>query len=221
MKRRQFSLGLLAGVSATALTSLPTWAQATDSAQPVTLRENENYWPAKTPMPNDAPEGKIQVIQFFAYSCSHCYTFENLFNAWEKTAPSDAYIQRMPVSFRTIVEPHARIYYTLEALNRLDLHETVFQTFQVQRIRLITENEIRSFFASHGVNADEAMQIYNAFGTQAKVNRANQIVNAYGIEGTPAMGIAGKYWVMGAGEQTLRIAEALIARAKAELAPGA
>jgi len=213
MQRRHFSKGLVAGVSVITAGLMNPLAQASE----VALQENKNFWLVKPALPNDAPAGKVQVIEFFAYSCNHCFAFESIFNAWAAKAPADAYIQRVPVSFRSIVEPHARIYYTLEALDRLDLHDTVFEEVQVKKNYLIEPKPIRAFFAAHGINADEAMKVYESFGVQSKVQRANQLVEAYGIEGTPAIGIGGQYWTIGASQEALRVAETLIARVKASM----
>lgn len=215
MQRRQFSLGLLAGVSAlSGLSSLSAYAQtsaASSSSPAVKPEEGKNYFLVQPVTHNDAPEGKIQVIEFFAYSCSHCYRFMPVFDAWAKNnAPANAYIQRVPVSFREVVEPHARIFYTLEALNRMDLHEAAFKTVLVDRINLISNNEISTFFEKHGVDAKEAMNVYNSFGINAKVQQANKIWQAYGVDATPAMGIGGKYRLVGADSNNLLIANQLI-----------
>ncbi|MGL4667848.1 MAG: thiol:disulfide interchange protein DsbA/DsbL [Saezia sp.] len=216
MQRRQFSLGLLAGISAvTGLSNLPAYAQAQPlSTQPtITPEEGKNYLVVQPAIQNDAPEGKVQVIEFFAYSCSHCYRFSPIFDDWaHNRAPANAHIQRVPVSFREVVEPHARIFYTLEALNRLDMHEAVFATVLTERINLISNNEISSFFQKHGVDSKQAMNIYNSFGIQAKVQQANKIWNAYGVDATPAMGIGGQFRLVGADKNNLIVAQQLIER---------
>ena len=213
MQRRQFSLGLLAGISAvTGLSNLSAHAQHPPSANAeVTLEEGKNYYLVEPATHNDAPEGKIQVIEFFAYSCSHCYRFMPVVAAWAKThAPANIHIQHVPVSFREVVEPHARIYYTLEALNRLDLHEAVFRTVLIDRINLISATEISDFFKKHGLDAKETMNTYNSFAVQAKVQQANKIWQAYGVDATPALGIGGRYRLVGADEKNLIRAQQLI-----------
>lgn len=215
MQRRNFSLGLLAGLtSVSVLSGLPV-AQA----QPkIDLQEGKNFWTVKPAQSNDAPAGKILVIEFFSYTCSHCYAFAPLFEKWAQDAEKkDVFVVRVPVSFRPLVEPHAKIYYTLEALKRLDLHMEVFAQVQDKKNYLIEERPIKQFFAENNIDADKAMEIYNSFGIQTKVQRANHIVNAYGIEGTPSVGIAGLYFATGGAASTLVITDELIERAKKEL----
>lgn len=218
MHRRQFSLSVLAaGATASAgLTSLSALAQtATPEAnsQLVPLKEGENFWLVKPALPNEAPAGKVLVLCFFAYSCNHCFDFEPMFAQWAKSpAAANAHIQYVPVSFKPIVEPLARIYYTLETIKRMDLHIVAFRAVQKERQNLIDPKVISNFFAANGLNAEETMKVYNSFGVASKVQHANQLVNAYGIQATPALGIGGQYWTAGAAQSTLVIAEELMAK---------
>lgn len=221
MQRRKFSLGLVAGLACT--TGLQNFAMAQeekqDKEQEIQLEEGENFWVVKPRLTNDAPEGKILVTEFFSYSCNHCYAFEPLFEQWEKEVPTDlVVVNRVPVSFRPLVEPHAALFYTLEALGRMDLHIAAYDSVLNKKQYLLKPEEIQAFFTEHQVaDVEEAMKIYSSFGIQAKVQRANRLVEAYGIEGTPSVGIAGMYYVTGASKQTTKIADELINRAKKEL----
>ena len=49
---------------------------------------------------------------------------------------------------------HAQVYYTAEALDKLDvLHTPVFNAINLQGNRLQNERQIGSLFAEHGVTA--------------------------------------------------------------------
>ena len=43
------------------------------------------------------PAGKVEVIEFFWYSCPHCNAFEPTLEAWVKKLPSDVVFTRVPV----------------------------------------------------------------------------------------------------------------------------
>ncbi len=45
---------------------------------------------------------RVEVLEFFAYSCSHCATFEPALHAWQKKLPPDALFRRIPVAFREV-----------------------------------------------------------------------------------------------------------------------
>lgn len=210
MNRRQFSLNLLAGLSATTgLSSIPAIAQTTMAE--VTPIEGQNYWTITPAVPTGTPEGKVLVLEFFAYSCGYCYQFMPVFEKWAtEDAPEAAIVQRVPVAFREIVEPHSKLFYTLEALDRLDLHNAAFNAVLIERKKLLTDEEIRNFFIEHNIDPEKAMQIYNSFGIQTKVKQANQLATLYGLQGTPAIGIGGMYRLSGANPDNLALANHFI-----------
>src|SRR5574343_585811 len=110
-------------VSAWAAAAVPTaWAQG---AAPVAGRDYQKVEPFA---PVGAPAGKVEVVEFFWYSCPHCNAFEPLLEQWVKALPKDVAFRRVPVAFRDDFVPQQRLYYALEALGQLDkLHAKVFQ----------------------------------------------------------------------------------------------
>ncbi|MFW9621188.1 MAG: thiol:disulfide interchange protein DsbA/DsbL, partial [Macromonas sp.] len=123
MQRRDFSRVLASASVLTTGTLLGSgWAQA---ATPVPgLKEGSDYRALSTPAPVDTPAGQIEVVEFFAYSCIHCYNFEPLLRDWVKQLPPNVVVRRTPVAFNAAFEPQQRLYYALEALGLLDsLHE--------------------------------------------------------------------------------------------------
>ncbi|MCY1542792.1 hypothetical protein D9M68_785590 [compost metagenome] len=60
------------------------------------------------------------------------------------------------------------------------------------------------------------MARFNEFYNGAAVGlaaKATQLQEAYQVEGTPSLGVAGRYYVNGQGSRTLVVADALIAEA--------
>ena len=45
----------------------------------------QQYQAINPPLPSDTP-GKIEVLEFFAYTCPHCAAMEPLVEDWAKTA---------------------------------------------------------------------------------------------------------------------------------------
>ena len=134
MKRRDFNLSsLTASVSAL---SMPAWAQAPAAkpvaGPPIKLSEGKDYNRLEHPQANEVGAGKIEVIEFFWYSCPHCNAFEPTLANWIKNAPKDVVVRRIPVAFNDSFAPQQRLFFTLEALNLLDsLHAKVFQAVHV------------------------------------------------------------------------------------------
>ena len=214
MKRRDFSQ---AAVLATAALAAPRMAQAQAPGQLVAGRDFQLVDPRA---PVDAPAGKIEVVEFFWYSCPHCNAFEPALAAWLKKLPKDVAFKRVPVAFRDSFVPQQRLYYALEAMGLVDkLHAKVFEAIHVQKKRLALAEDIGPWIASQGVNEAKFMEQYNSFTATSKARRAVQLQDAYRVEGVPALGIAGRFYTDGAlggtMERALQFADALIAEVRA------
>ena len=102
--------------------------------------------PAKTKYVELSPAqptepGKIEVQEFFSYACSHCAVIEPLLQKWMKTIPADVVVKHVPVAFNASMKPLQRLYFTLEAMDRLDLHMKVFEAIHEQKKRLFHQTE--------------------------------------------------------------------------------
>src|SRR5437870_788528 len=70
---------------------------------------------------------KVEVTEFFWYSCPHCNALEPALEAWVKKQGDRIVFKRVPVMFREDFLPQQKLYYTLEAMGKLDeLHQKVF-----------------------------------------------------------------------------------------------
>src|SRR3546814_20567199 len=95
-------------------------------------------------------------------------------------------IRRPPSSTRTdSLFPDTTLFRSLEAMNRLDLHDDFFKTIHVQRKRIYDADAIADWVASQGVDRKAFMDVFNSFGIKSKVMRANELAKVYKIEGTP------------------------------------
>jgi thiol:disulfide interchange protein DsbA len=137
--------------------------------------------------------GKTEVLEFFAYTCPHCNALEPLVEKWSKTLPENVVLRRVPVAFNASMQPLQKLYYSLEALDRLDLHPAVFKTIHVQRKRIFDADAITDWAADQGVDRQAFKDVFNSFGVNSKVMRANELAKAYKIDGTPSLAIGGKY----------------------------
>ena len=209
--RRQFSLALTAPL-ALGLGAAPSWAQQA-------FRPGKDYLPLERPVASDVGPGKVELIEFFWYSCPHCNAFEPSFAQWVKAAPKEVVVRRVPVAFRDDFAPQQRLYYTLEALGWVEtLHAKVFHAVHVQRLGLNTDALIQAWIDKQGVDGKKFAETYKSFGVAGKVKRAVQLQNDYRVEGVPSLGIAGRYYtdgtLAGSMERALKIAESLIARSR-------
>lgn len=148
--------------------------------------------------PQPASTRKIEVLEFFFYGCSHCFHLHPALSAWEKTMPKDAELIYVPTIFRDSWEPMARTFYALESLGQQhQLHDALYQAWNVNNVDLSDEAKILDFVAQRGVDRAKFSAAYNSFSMQSKVVRAKQMIRSYGINGTPTLVVDGKYLITG------------------------
>ena len=212
MKRRDFSqaCGSALAVSAMGLSASQANAQAKKP------ESGSDYLVMDKRAPVEAAAGKIEVVEFFWYSCPHCNAFEPTLDAWVKRAPKDVVVRRVPVAFRDDFAPQQRLYFVLEAMGLLDkLHAKVFAAIHVEKLKLDRVELIADWVAKQGVDKTKFMEHYNSFSVATKARKAIELQNAYRVEGVPALGIAGRFYTDGtlakSMDRALQIAEYLVA----------
>lgn len=142
--------------------------------------------------PSDTP-GKTEVLEFFAYTCPHCKVMEPMVEQWAKTLPEDVVLKPVPVAFNASMADLQKLYYSLESLGRLDLHPKVFLAIHDQHKRIFDAKSIAAWVAEQGVDRKAFEDVFNSFGVQTKVSRANELAKNYAIEGTPSLAVGGQY----------------------------
>jgi protein dithiol oxidoreductase (disulfide-forming) len=164
----------------------------------------------------EAPQGKIEVVEFFWYSCPHCNAFEPTLGEWVKKLPNDVAFRRVPIAFDASFVPQQRLFYSLEAMGLLEkLHAKVFAAIHVQKLPLASGEAITEWVGKNGVDQAKFVAQYNSFGVVTKAQRASQLQNAYKVEGVPALGVAGRFYTDGglakSMERALQVVESLVA----------
>ena len=202
MQRREFSISA-AAIAAASLggASIPLTAQAQAKA---VFTEGKDYILLEKPAATEAPAGKVEVVEFFWYSCPHCNRFEPQLEEWIKKAPKDVAVRRVPVSFRPDFEPQQRLYYVLESMGKVDqLHKKVFYAIHVEKQALNNAELIASWAEKQGIDKARFVEAYNSFPVVTKVRKATQLQDAYKVDGVPALGVAGRYFTSGSLAQTM------------------
>lgn len=192
MKRRDFSLAVGVAVAGSA------FVQSTAQAQAKPPEAGNDYLVLDKRAPVEAPAGKIEVIEFFWYSCPHCNAFEPTFDAWSKQVPKDVVVKRVPIAFRDDFVPQQRLFYALEAMGLVEkLHSKVFAAIHVEKQSLDKAGPIAEWVAKQGVDKAKFLEHFNSFSVSTKTSRGTQLQNAYKVEGVPALGVAGRFYTDG------------------------
>ena len=104
-----------------------SWVAVGAMAAPNAPVEGVEYQRLSQPQPTDTGK-KVEVLEFFWYNCPHCHAFEPHLAEWAKKQGDRIVLRRIPVGFRESFAPQQKLYFTLEIMNRLDLHRAVFKS---------------------------------------------------------------------------------------------
>ena len=213
MQRRHFSQAVMGSLGALALTHEASWAQKAP------FQEGIEYVTLDKRVPTEAGKGKIEVIEFFWYSCPHCNSFEPRFAEWMHKVAKDVEVKRVPVRFRDDFEPQQRMYYVLEALDKVEaLHGKLFHAIHVERQNLASAEALAQWGEKQGIPKAKFQELYASFGIVSKARRATQLQESFKVQGVPALGVAGRFYtdgsLAGSMERALQIVDYLVAEVR-------
>jgi thiol:disulfide interchange protein DsbA len=193
-----------------------------------------DYVTLSTPQRAEAGK-KIEVIEFFMYSCPHCNALEPLMTDWVKKQGDNIAFRRVHMPFSGPNDPQAHLYLTLEAMGKLDggMHEKIFRAIHVERNRLNKDDAILDFVVKNGIDKASYLEFSNSFAVQTKMKRAAQLLTAYKLTSAPSIVIDGRYVTSPAQagrpgqsesvsqQATLQVMDALVAKAQSAKAAAA
>jgi protein dithiol oxidoreductase (disulfide-forming) len=201
MKRAYFPIAALVVASLAGLWTLNACAR--DSADAAAALDKwqagSNYALLPSPQPTQAKPGKVEVDEVFWYGCGHCYALDPMLESWKLNKPDFVEFVRIPVMWGPVHQQHAKIYYTLQALNRPDLHAKVFDAIHKDHNLLAAEDEAQAralhlaFFKDHGVTEKDFTAAYDSMTVAANLERAREATYRYNVTSVPQMIVNGKY----------------------------
>jgi protein dithiol oxidoreductase (disulfide-forming) len=172
--------------------------------------EGKNYFRIDPAQPTSTP-GKIEVTEVFSYGCPFCYQFNGLVEQMAKDLPRGAVMTYTPAAFRPdenwpLLQ---RAFLTAQALGiEKQSHDAMFDAVNKSGELGVmdstsgrrkpesawpTIDDVAKFYAKFGVKPDDFVATANSFTINTKMKRADELVRAYEVDGTPAIIVNGKY----------------------------
>lgn len=185
-----------------------------------------NYRPLVPAQPTDAPPGKVEVVEVFWYGCPHCYALDPYVESWRKTKPAWIEFKRVPVTWQPVHQSHARLFYTFEALGKEEaVHNAVFAEMHDKKNYMFMQGNEQETLASqvafakaHGISEADFTSAYNSFTVQTDMQKADELVHRYHVDGVPLVVVNGKYVtdvnMAGSQENVMKIVDDLAASEK-------
>jgi thiol:disulfide interchange protein DsbA len=199
--------------------------------------QGKNYFVIDPAQPTSHP-GKIEVTEVFSWGCPACNAFHTTADQIKKSLPAGAVMTFLPAAFRPDENwvVYQRAFYAAQALGLADksydaMFESTWNTGETATYNLKgtglkpkdawpTIEDIAKFYAAKfGVDPKEFVAVANSFAVNTKMKRADDLVKAYGTDGTPSMVVNGKYrygpTTAGGYAQTIELTQWLVAKEQA------
>jgi thiol:disulfide interchange protein DsbA len=195
--------------------------------------EGTNYYPVVPVQHTSVPAGKIEVAEVFSYACPFCAQFNPLVEQFRKSLPANAQMVFIPASFNPSEDwpMFQRATCTAQTLGILDkTHDAMFdavwktgelavtdlQTHALKNPLPTIENAAQFYHRVSGVPVDKFLEAAKSFAVDVQMRRADALVTAYHIDGTPSIVVNGKYRITvqsaGGMKQMLEVAQYLVAK---------
>jgi len=181
LSRRQFL------ISAAALPLIPSAALA--------LSPGQEYNNISPPLSTLDPK-RVEIMELFWYGCPHCFQLEPDLVAWVKTLPKNVYFRRIPAIFSQTPHwiPLARAYYAAEILGLTDkLHHDFFNAIHLSGQNLNDRQVLLKLVQQLGANRKQFEKTLDSPEVNDRIAASQQISNASGAKGVPALVVDGKY----------------------------
>lgn len=181
---------LIASLLLTFALALPACAQ---QAQP-TFELDKHYFAIDPAQPTSSGD-KIEVLGVFMYTCPHCYDLEPFLLKWAETKPADVAYAPFPAAWNASAEAFARGFYAAETLGIMEkTHEAMFAAVHKERVPFRSLDDIANWYVEKGgVSKEQFLSAANSFAVNSKIGRSNAMIPRWGVAGTPAVIVNGKY----------------------------
>lgn len=172
-------------------------------ATPVT--QGVDYEIATNQAPSTAPVGKIDIKEFFSFTCIHCKDVEPLVEA-KITNNKKVYLERIQVPWDAKTTELAKLNATYQMLNLEKLYTPTFTAIFAGQ-DLTDPKILTAFLKQNKVDVKAFMTTYDSFDISTAAGRYKNLMTTYNVSGTPTFVVANKYILKPA--QPARIIEVL------------
>jgi thiol:disulfide interchange protein DsbA len=175
------------GIAAQAADGLAKW------------RVGQHYQLLPEPLAPAVTSGKVEVAEVFWYGCAHCAALDPVLEGWNSSKPAFIEFVRVPVIWGPPHRQHAKLYYTLQALRRPELHAKVFEVIHKDGAPLSDRDEVVAremhfaFVSRYGITQQQFDAAYDSMTVAMNMQRAETFTRKAGVDNVPLMFVNGKY----------------------------
>ncbi len=157
--------------------------------------EGEDYEIITPKESGSTPPTKVDVLEFFSYTCPYCNQLAPLIKSWGEENLDKVNMMHSSVPGSSSNHPwttFSRLYYTTEALNVEDqTHFAIFHAYHTKRNPMSNTNlmwqELAVYMESKGITKEEFESTFNSFSVNLKVEQARKEALGVNLQGTPTI----------------------------------
>jgi thiol:disulfide interchange protein DsbA len=190
--------------------------------------EGKDYFVIQPAQRPSTPPGIAEVTEVFSYACTFCNRAVPVMDKLKASLPANARMTYLPAAFNQAESwpMFQRVYYTLAALDQIPKqHNAVYSAIWTSKELAVTDpggqrlkspqptiEDAAAFFEKKaGIKQAQFLATAKSFSVDANCRRADQLVKAYRIDGTPTIIVNGRYKI---GAQKLADAGELVEMVK-------
>lgn len=172
-------------------------------------------------LPVAATSGKVEVMEVFSYSCSHCFNFEPMVEKWLKTKPADVVFVQQPWSLgQPAALPRSKAAVAARQLGVYEkFHKALFGAIHGQGKVMATNADLEELFVSStGLDVQQFRDAFNGFAADSEVRRGENLVRDFGLSSVPTVVVDGRWYtngsMAGGNDKVFAVVDFLVSQAK-------
>ena len=169
-------------------------------AQAIEPVEGQDYTVVNSGIaPLEQNKDKIEIVEFFSYTCSHCRSLDSVLRNYAKTLPQDTVFRSEHIVWDE--GTYLSLAKLKSAVSKLhlenQLNAPIYKALFDENIDLSISNNLATWLNSQSniVDSKAFMDIYNSFSVATDANRMKELTERHDIRATPIVIVGGKYQI--------------------------
>nr|WP_253339483.1 thiol:disulfide interchange protein DsbA/DsbL [Neisseria sp. HSC-16F19] len=181
------------------------------------IKEGEDYLVLPQTIPQLQAD-KIEVLEFFSYTCIHCARIDPLLLQQSKRFADDTYLRTEHVVWDASMLGFARIAAAVNASGtKYEANPAIFKAVFEENANLGNPDTFKAWAAKQNSFGGKLLTAYNSPENATAAKKMQSLTEQFKVEGTPMLVVGGKYAVqLRDYEQGVRVVGELVDKVRAE-----
>ncbi len=182
------------------------------------VQEGRDYTVLAQPIPQ-LHNDKVEVLEFFSYTCVHCYRLDPILLKHSKTFAPDTYLRTEHVVWDPSMLGLARVAAAVNASGtKYEANPAIFNAMFEQKQDLGNPASFKAWAAQQkSFDSQKLLAAFDSPNNAIDAKRMQDLTQKFGIDATPTLIVGGKYRVqMQDFNQGMKVVDELVAKVRQE-----